>query len=39
MRSAATTPRVAVHHFSNEYGIIPDVFDYAADLAARTKHI
>ena len=30
---------VAEHHFSNEYGIMPDVFVYAAYLAARTKRI
>lgn len=30
---------VAEHHFSNEYGIMPDVFVYAAYLAALTKHI
>jgi alkanesulfonate monooxygenase SsuD/methylene tetrahydromethanopterin reductase-like flavin-dependent oxidoreductase (luciferase family) len=30
---------VAEHHFSNEYGIMPDVFVYAAYLAALTKQI
>ena len=30
---------VAEHHFSNEYGIMPDVFVYAAYLAAVTKQI
>lgn len=30
---------VAEHHFSNEYGIMPDVFVYAAHLAALTKRI
>ena len=30
---------VAEHHFSNEYGIMPDVFAYAAYLAALTKRI
>jgi len=30
---------VAEHHFSNEYGIMPDVFIYAAYLAALTKRI
>ncbi len=30
---------VAEHHFSNEYGIMPDVFVYAAYLAALTKRI
>ena len=30
---------VAEHHFSNEYGIMPDVFVYAAYLAAQTKRI
>lgn len=30
---------VAEHHFSNEYGIMPDVFVYAAYLAAVTKRI
>ncbi|MGB7100692.1 MAG: LLM class flavin-dependent oxidoreductase [Xanthobacteraceae bacterium] len=28
---------VAEHHFSSEYGIMPDVFVYAAYLAALTK--
>jgi alkanesulfonate monooxygenase SsuD/methylene tetrahydromethanopterin reductase-like flavin-dependent oxidoreductase (luciferase family) len=30
---------VAEHHFSNEYGIMPDVFVYAAYLAALTRRI
>src|SRR5713226_2045961 len=30
---------LAEHHFSNEYGIMPDVFVYAGYLAALTKHI
>ena len=30
---------IAEHHFSNEYGIMPDVFVYAGYLAALTKHI
>jgi alkanesulfonate monooxygenase SsuD/methylene tetrahydromethanopterin reductase-like flavin-dependent oxidoreductase (luciferase family) len=30
---------VAEHHFSNEYGIMPDVFVYASYLAALTKQI
>src|SRR5262249_55109074 len=30
---------VAEHHFSNEYGIMPDVFVYAGYLAALTKRI
>jgi alkanesulfonate monooxygenase SsuD/methylene tetrahydromethanopterin reductase-like flavin-dependent oxidoreductase (luciferase family) len=30
---------VAEHHFSNEYGIMPDVFVYAAYLAALTERI
>jgi alkanesulfonate monooxygenase SsuD/methylene tetrahydromethanopterin reductase-like flavin-dependent oxidoreductase (luciferase family) len=30
---------VAEHHFSNEYGIMPDVFVYAAYLAALTTRI
>jgi alkanesulfonate monooxygenase SsuD/methylene tetrahydromethanopterin reductase-like flavin-dependent oxidoreductase (luciferase family) len=30
---------IAEHHFSNEYGIMPDVFVYAAYLAALTKRI
>jgi alkanesulfonate monooxygenase SsuD/methylene tetrahydromethanopterin reductase-like flavin-dependent oxidoreductase (luciferase family) len=30
---------VAEHHFSNEYGIMPDVFVYAGYLAALTKNI
>jgi alkanesulfonate monooxygenase SsuD/methylene tetrahydromethanopterin reductase-like flavin-dependent oxidoreductase (luciferase family) len=30
---------VAEHHFSNEYGIMPDVFVYAAYIAALTKRI
>ncbi|HEY2529355.1 MAG TPA: LLM class flavin-dependent oxidoreductase [Xanthobacteraceae bacterium] len=30
---------VAEHHFSNEYGIMPDVFVYAAYLAALTQRI
>ncbi len=30
---------VAEHHFSNEYGIMPDVFVYAGYLAAMTKRI
>jgi alkanesulfonate monooxygenase SsuD/methylene tetrahydromethanopterin reductase-like flavin-dependent oxidoreductase (luciferase family) len=30
---------IAEHHFSNEYGIMPDVFVYAAYLAALTRRI
>jgi alkanesulfonate monooxygenase SsuD/methylene tetrahydromethanopterin reductase-like flavin-dependent oxidoreductase (luciferase family) len=30
---------LAEHHFSNEYGIMPDVFVYAGYLAALTKSI
>ena len=30
---------VAEHHFSNQYGIMPDVFVYAAYLAALTTRI
>jgi alkanesulfonate monooxygenase SsuD/methylene tetrahydromethanopterin reductase-like flavin-dependent oxidoreductase (luciferase family) len=30
---------VAEHHFSNQYGIMPDVFVYAAYLAALTRRI
>jgi len=30
---------IAEHHFSNEYGIMPDVFVYASYLAALTKRI
>jgi alkanesulfonate monooxygenase SsuD/methylene tetrahydromethanopterin reductase-like flavin-dependent oxidoreductase (luciferase family) len=30
---------LAEHHFSNEYGIMPDVFVYAAYLAALTRRI
>jgi alkanesulfonate monooxygenase SsuD/methylene tetrahydromethanopterin reductase-like flavin-dependent oxidoreductase (luciferase family) len=30
---------VAEHHFSNEYGIMPDVFVYAGYLSALTKRI
>jgi alkanesulfonate monooxygenase SsuD/methylene tetrahydromethanopterin reductase-like flavin-dependent oxidoreductase (luciferase family) len=30
---------LAEHHFSNEYGIMPDVFVYAGYLAALTKQI
>jgi alkanesulfonate monooxygenase SsuD/methylene tetrahydromethanopterin reductase-like flavin-dependent oxidoreductase (luciferase family) len=30
---------VAEHHFSNQYGIMPDVFVYAGYLAALTKQI
>jgi len=30
---------LAEHHFSNEYGIMPDVFVYAGYLAGLTKHI
>ncbi len=30
---------LAEHHFSTEYGIMPDVWVYAAYLAARTKRI
>jgi alkanesulfonate monooxygenase SsuD/methylene tetrahydromethanopterin reductase-like flavin-dependent oxidoreductase (luciferase family) len=33
------TAWVAEHHFSNQYGIMPDVFVYAAYLAALTKRI
>lgn len=30
---------IAEHHFSNTYGIMPDVFVYAAYLAAQTRRI
>src|SRR6202140_1150447 len=30
---------IAEHHFSNEYGIMPDVFVYAGYVAALTKRI
>ncbi len=30
---------IAEHHFSNQYGIMPDVFVYAGHLAALTKRI
>ena len=30
---------LAEHHFSDQYGIMPDVFVYAGYLAALTKHI
>src|SRR3954449_446166 len=30
---------VAEHHFSNRYGIMPDVFSYMSYLAARTSRI
>ena len=30
---------LAEHHFSNEYGIMPDVFVYAGYLAALTRRI
>jgi alkanesulfonate monooxygenase SsuD/methylene tetrahydromethanopterin reductase-like flavin-dependent oxidoreductase (luciferase family) len=30
---------IAEHHFSNTYGIMPDIFVYAAYLAAQTKNI
>jgi alkanesulfonate monooxygenase SsuD/methylene tetrahydromethanopterin reductase-like flavin-dependent oxidoreductase (luciferase family) len=33
------TAWIAEHHFSNEYGIMPDVFVYAGYLAALTKRI
>jgi alkanesulfonate monooxygenase SsuD/methylene tetrahydromethanopterin reductase-like flavin-dependent oxidoreductase (luciferase family) len=33
------TAWVAEHHFSNEYGIMPDVFTYLGYLAARTRRI
>ena len=33
------TAWVAEHHFSNEYGIMPDVFTYLGYLAARTSRI
>ncbi len=33
------TAWVAEHHFSNEYGIMPDVFTYMGYLAARTRRI
>ncbi len=33
------TAWLAEHHFSNQYGIMPDVFVYAAYLAAVTKRI
>jgi alkanesulfonate monooxygenase SsuD/methylene tetrahydromethanopterin reductase-like flavin-dependent oxidoreductase (luciferase family) len=33
------TAWIAEHHFSNQYGIMPDVFVYAAYLAALTRRI
>ena len=33
------TAWVAEHHFSNQYGIMPDVFTYMGYLAARTERI
>jgi alkanesulfonate monooxygenase SsuD/methylene tetrahydromethanopterin reductase-like flavin-dependent oxidoreductase (luciferase family) len=33
------TAWVAEHHFSNQYGIMPDVFTYLGYLAARTSRI
>src|SRR4051794_19501490 len=33
------TAWVAEHHFSNRYGILPDVFSYLGYLAARTSRI
>jgi len=30
---------VAEHHFSNQYGIMPDVFTYLGYLAAKTSRI
>lgn len=33
------TAWVAEHHFSNQYGIMPDVFSYMSYLAARTERI
>ncbi len=33
------TAWVAEHHFSNQYGIMPDVFTYLGYLAARTNRI
>jgi alkanesulfonate monooxygenase SsuD/methylene tetrahydromethanopterin reductase-like flavin-dependent oxidoreductase (luciferase family) len=33
------TAWVAEHHFSNQYGIMPDVFTYMGYLAARTSRI
>jgi alkanesulfonate monooxygenase SsuD/methylene tetrahydromethanopterin reductase-like flavin-dependent oxidoreductase (luciferase family) len=33
------TAWIAEHHFSNQYGIMPDVFVYAAYLAAMTRRI
>lgn len=33
------TAWIAEHHFSNQYGIMPDVFVYAGYLAALTKRI
>ena len=33
------TAWVAEHHFSNEYGIMPDVFAYLGYLAAKTERI
>src|ERR1041385_1679473 len=33
------TAWVAEHHFSNQYGIMPDVFTYMGYLAARTTRI
>ena len=33
------TAWVAEHHFSNQYGIMPDVFTYLGYLAARTRRI
>src|SRR5688500_4837417 len=33
------TAWVAEHHFSNQYGIMPDVFTYMGYLAARTSRV
>ena len=33
------TAWVAEHHFSNEYGIMPDVFAYMSYLAASTRRM
>ena len=33
------TAWVAEHHFSNQYGIMPDVFTYLGNLAAKTSRI
>ena len=33
------TAWVAEHHFSNQYGIMPDVFTYMGYLAAQTSRI